>query len=200
MDCAAQGAELLAPHLDEPDLTVLDVGCGGGHFRLSLENRGLEVDYRGLDHSPAMVRTARAALRRQGLDPSIVELGDVRDLRNFACDAVVMINVLSFCPDFREPFTRLAETGARVIVVRDHFSARTEIRYETDGFLDPGFNHLKGYWNRWSRRDATVFLNGLGYDVRFATDDRTGGRVELVVGKPYRWSWLVAEKRPDASG
>jgi SAM-dependent methyltransferase len=195
MDCAAQGAELLAPHLDRPGLRVLDAGCGGGHFRLSLLRRGLAVDYLGLDSSPAMVRTARAALRRQGLAPAMIVLGDLRDFRDLTCDAAAVINVLSFNPDFRQPLDRLACAGTKVLVVRDFFAARTKIRYEIDGYLDPGFNHLKGYWNQWSRTEVADFLEQLGYEVSFVADRRTRGRIELVVDKPYRWSWLVAVKR-----
>jgi SAM-dependent methyltransferase len=45
---------------------VLDVGCGLAHFADHLETEGLEVDYVGVDLSPAMV--ARARERRPTLD------------------------------------------------------------------------------------------------------------------------------------
>jgi SAM-dependent methyltransferase len=49
--------------LQEHDLqgkSVLDVGCGLGHFFEHLRNRGIQVDYVGYDLSPAMVRQCRA--------------------------------------------------------------------------------------------------------------------------------------------
>ncbi|MDR2300647.1 MAG: class I SAM-dependent methyltransferase [Deltaproteobacteria bacterium] len=198
MDCAAQGAELLAPFIKSSQnkrLKLLDVGCGGGHFYHSLKRRGLEVDYRGLDYSPSIVAVARKAFIELGLDPQKIILGDLRDLTGFECDLAAMINVLSFNADFREPLNRLAETGARVLVIRDFFGPKTVITYETDGFLDNGFNHLKGYWNEWSSPEVADCLSALGYQANFLIDKRTQGQTELVVNKPYRWSWLLAEKK-----
>jgi hypothetical protein len=142
-----------------------------------------------------MVRLARRALARKGLDLERIMLGDVRYLHRFSCDVVVMINTLSFNPDFRAPLERLAETGARAIIIRDNFGPKTVVRWETDGYLDSGFNHLKGYWNQWSRREVAAFLEARGFESAFFRDDRTKGRVEMVVDKPYRWSWLVAERK-----
>jgi SAM-dependent methyltransferase len=195
MDCAAQGALLLAPFVDRPKMRLLDVGCGGGHFYHSLTRLRLVVDYFGLDYSPAMVRIARGAFRKLGLNPEKIILGNVCDLRDFDCSLVVMINTLSFNSDFREPLDRLAGTGAKVMVIRDNFGPKTIIKWEVDGFLDPDFNHLKGYWNQWSRHEVADFLDSLGYRTTFVVDSRTKGKTELVVNKPYHWSWLVAEKK-----
>ncbi|MDR2386915.1 MAG: class I SAM-dependent methyltransferase [Deltaproteobacteria bacterium] len=197
MDCAAQGAELLAPFINgqkSKRLKLLDIGCAGGHFYHSLNRRNLEVDYHGLDYSPSIVKMAQKAFQELGLEPSKILLGDLRDLINFSCDLVAMINVLTFNGDFREPLDRLAETGAQAMVIRDFFGPKTIITYERDGFLDEGFNHLKGYWNQWSRSEVSAYLTSLGYKSSFVTDARTQGQTELVVNKAYRWSWLVAEK------
>jgi SAM-dependent methyltransferase len=175
-------------------MKLLDVGCGGGHFYLSLKRLGLEVDYHGLDYSPSIVRIAKSAFKKLALDPSKIILADVCDLKDFQCELVVMINTLSFNADFRRPLDRLIETGAEAIVIRDFFGRKTVVRWETDGFLDPGFNHLKGYWNEWSRTEVTGFLSASGYQTTFVVDSRTKGKPELVVNKPYRWSWLVAHK------
>jgi SAM-dependent methyltransferase len=196
MDCAAQGAELVAPFVTPGRPILLDVGCGGAHFYHSLKRRGLKTDYRGLDSSPSMVKIAKSAFRKLGLDPSKITLGDVRDLKDFRCQIVVMINTLSFNADFRQPLDRLAATGARALIIRDFFASKTIVKYEIDGFLDPGFNHLKGYWNQWSRTEVSKFLSSLGYRSTFVPDTRSKGKIELVVNKPYRWSWLVAEKLP----
>ncbi|MDR0356706.1 MAG: class I SAM-dependent methyltransferase [Deltaproteobacteria bacterium] len=197
MDCAAQGAELLAPLVRQMAFApkLLDVGCGGGHFLHSLKRRGLEVDYYGLDSSPSLIETAQKAFAEQNLDPARLMLGDVSHLCDFSCHLAVMINVLSFNPDFRAPLERLAETGAKALLIRDNFGEGTIIRWETDGFLDPGYNHLKGYWNQWSRKEVGDFLRRRGYKTSFIEDARTKGGLELVVEKPYYWSWLLAEKK-----
>jgi SAM-dependent methyltransferase len=194
MDCAGQGADLLAPYLEKPGRKVLDVGCGGGHFYHSLVRRGFKADYHGLDYSPSIVEVARKSLEKFGLEPAKIKLQDVCDLSGLRFDAVVMINTLSFNPDFRAPLDRLTQTKAKVIVIRDNFGPKTVIKWETDGFLDRGFNHLKGYWNQWSKKEIESFLASLGYSSSFVSDSRTKGKIEMVVGKPYRWSWLVAKR------
>ncbi|MDR1298402.1 MAG: class I SAM-dependent methyltransferase [Deltaproteobacteria bacterium] len=194
MDCARQGAEILAPYLAGERKTVLDVGCGGGHFFNSLSRRGLNFDYFGLDYSPAMIEIARDVFKLRGLDPGAFMLEDVRDLHGFGCQIAVAVNTLSFIADYREPLQRLSDAGAELIVVRDNFGPETEIKWEIDGFLDPGSNHLKGYWNRWSVGETREFLQSLGYDVSQAEDDHCRGRMELVVEKPYHWSWMIAKR------
>src|SRR4051794_37608319 len=41
--------------------SILDLGCGLGHFLGWLKARGIAVDYVGLDITPEMVESARAA-------------------------------------------------------------------------------------------------------------------------------------------
>jgi ubiquinone/menaquinone biosynthesis C-methylase UbiE len=193
MDCARQCAEILAPYLHEPGLRLLDVGCGGGHFYHSLRRRGHDVDYHGLDYSPSIVKIAKKALKKFGVETDAVQLLDVRDLCGCEYDVVVMMNTMSFNADFRDVLDRLCQTKPKVMVIRDNFGPKTVINWEMDGYLDPGHNHLKGYWNQWSKKQVSEFLTSLGYNSSFLVDRRTKGRQELVVGKPYRWSWLVAE-------
>jgi SAM-dependent methyltransferase len=47
-------------HQDEPDVSLLDVGCGYGALLDHVNARGLTVDYRGFDVSEAMIDAARA--------------------------------------------------------------------------------------------------------------------------------------------
>jgi SAM-dependent methyltransferase len=195
MDCAAQAAEILGSLGLPEGSRLLDAGCGAGHFIHSLVKRGMELDYRGLDSSPVAVEAGKGAFRELGLDPGRLELGSIDDLAGRAVDAALFMNVLSFCPDYRRPLDRAASCGARVILVRDNFGEKTEMKWEEDGYLDEGWNHLKGYWNRWSRSGMAGFLDGLGFGCRFIGDRRTGGRPELVVGKPYTWEFLLATRR-----
>jgi len=75
MTCAAQAAEILAP-LVEPGETLLDAGCGGGYYLWSLRDRGIDVEYHGLDFTPEMVGLAREEVApAAGLDPERFRLG-----------------------------------------------------------------------------------------------------------------------------
>ncbi|MDR1578448.1 MAG: class I SAM-dependent methyltransferase [Deltaproteobacteria bacterium] len=207
MDAAAQGAELLAPFIGQPVFggdpenqlvltrpRLLDVGCGGAHFYHSLKKRGLLVDYFGLDSSHKMVGRARKAFEVLGLDPQRILLGAVEDLWERRFELAVVINVLTFCPDFREPLDRLVDAGVKALVIRDNFGPTTTIRWEPDGYLDEGFNHLKGYWNQWGKDEVSLFFQSRGFRTEFVLDRRTQGQVEMVVDKPYHWSWLVASR------
>jgi SAM-dependent methyltransferase len=195
MDCAAQAAEILAGLGLPPGSRLLDMGCGAGHFLHSLRRRGIPMGYLGLDSSPVAVSAGRDAFRELSLDPEMIRLASMDDLRGERADCALFMNVLSFCPDFRRPLDRAAGCGAGHILVRDNFGPETVILWEEDGYLDQGWNHLKGYWNRWSRAEMAGFLEGLGYGCEFIEDRRTGGGTELVVGKPYHWEFLLARRR-----
>jgi len=194
MDASAQAAEILAPFIQKAKTPprLLDAGCGSGYLWHSFTRRGLAVEYHGLDYSPGLIAMGREELGRQGLPPARLQCGRIEDLRGQSFDLVTLINTLSFGPDFREPLYRLSETGAKVILIRDNFGPETVIRWEIDGYLDPGYNHLKAYWNRWSRAEVTAFLAEYGFTATEIADRRTGGQVEMVVDKPYYWSWLMA--------
>jgi SAM-dependent methyltransferase len=58
---------------------ALDLGCGAGHWTISLAQRGWEVT--GVDLVPRAVRAARAGVAKAGVGAEIIE-GDVTDLRN----------------------------------------------------------------------------------------------------------------------
>jgi hypothetical protein len=195
MDSAAQGAGILSSLGLAQGTPLLDGGCAAGHFIHSLIKRDLRFDYHGIDHSPSFIEAGKEAFARLSLDPARLELGSLDDLAGVGYEVAVLINVLSFNPDFRRILGRVIESGAKVIVCRDNFGDKTEILWDVDGFLDPGFNHLKGYWNRWGRVEVEGYLGELGFDVGWIEDNRTKGKVEMVVGKPYTWGFFLARKR-----
>ena len=74
MTCAAQAAEVLGP-LARPGESLLDAGCGGGYYCWSFADRGVELDWHGLDYTPEMIELARTELApRAGLDPERFQL------------------------------------------------------------------------------------------------------------------------------
>ena len=74
----AQEIEFLVGALGlEPEMRVLDVGCGPGRHALALARRGIEVV--GVDLSPEFVRLAGDAAAAEALPAPFVER-DVRDL------------------------------------------------------------------------------------------------------------------------
>ena len=191
MDAARQCADILKP-LAESGEKFLDAGCGSGYLFHSLKKAGLNLDYHGLDYSPSLIALGQEILTGFGLPKEKLQVGRLEDLAAQPFDLIALLNTLTFCPDFRAPLDRLAQTGARIILIRDNFGEETIIRWEEDGFLDPGFNHLKAYWNQWQTSAVKTFLADYGFKVSELCDLRTQGAEELVVGKPYYWSWLLA--------
>jgi SAM-dependent methyltransferase len=194
MDCASQAAEIICSLSLKDSSRILDVGCAAGHFIHSLKKRG-NFSYYGLDYSPSFIKIGKKAYTQLGLDPQRLILESIDDIKGLKADLVLFMNVLSFNPDFRRPIYRAMETGANTILIRDNFGEKTIVRWELDGHLDEGANHLMGYWNEWSRQDMRSYLQDLGYaKVDFIEDIRTGGSIELVVGKPYHWAYVMARK------
>lgn len=200
MDAAAQCAAILAPYIAaaENPPRLLDAGCGSGYLWHSFRRRGLAVEYYGLDYSPSYIEIGRSLLPRYGLEAERLICGRVEDLRGPSFDLAAMLNTLTFCANFREPLHRLMAAGARVIALRDNFGPETVIRWETDGYLDDGYNHLKAYWNRWGLPEVRGFFEEYGYTVTEIADNRVRGGMELVVDKPYYWSWVVAVKEQNS--
>jgi len=197
MDAAAQAAGLLAPFIDGRPAPprLLDAGCGSGYLWHSFRKRGLAVEYYGLDYSPSLIEIGQTIIPQYGLPAARLRCGAIEDLRDQHYDLAALLNTLTFCPDFRQPLDRLIGTGLKVLAIRDNFGEETVIRWEIDGYLDPGFNHLKAYWNQWSVREVAAFLHDYGFAVTEIEDQRVRGRVEMVVDKPYYWSWLLAVRQ-----
>ncbi|UQZ88659.1 class I SAM-dependent methyltransferase [Deltaproteobacteria bacterium Smac51] len=197
MDAAAQCAAILAPHINQAlsPPSFLDAGCGSGYLWHSFKSRGLAMEYHGLDYSPSLIDIGRSILPQYGLPAERLVCGSIEDIHYQNFDLAAMLNTLTFCPDFRQPLDRLVSTGARVIAIRDNFGPETVMRWETDGYLDEGYNHLKAYWNQWNITEVKDFLAEYGYESIELPDRRVNGAMELVVGKPYYWSWLVAVKK-----
>lgn len=196
MDASAQCAEIAAPFIRSRRTPprLLDAGCGGGHLWHSFMKRGLAIEYFGLDYSPSLIDIGREVLPRYGLPAERLTCGAIEDLHGQTYDLAVLLNTLTFCPDYRQPLDRLLGCGPEVLIIRDNFGPETVRRWETDGYLDPGYNHLKAYWNQWRLDEVAAFLTSYGYEASPMEDKRVAGRMEPVVGKPYYWSWLLAVK------
>ena len=194
MDAAAQATEIVLPQLAQGD-TLLDAGCGSGYYYWSFRRRNAGIEYYGLDYSPSLIEIGRRELAADGLPPERLMVGAIEDLAG-SYDAVLCCNTLSWCADFRRPLERLCRAARKFILLRTNLGAETVYRWEEDGFLDDGYNHLKAYWNQYSEGKVTDFMEDMGFDVTPIVDARTNGRMEMVVGKPYFWKFLFGRRRP----
>lgn len=193
-DSVAQARSLLAPHLAR-GMRLLDAGCAAGHAARTLTPMG--VEYFGFDSSPRAIEIARRLL------PDV----PAERLRTMAIEAlppderydvVVSLNTLSYCPAFQAPLEALARAADRWLVIRSSFGDETVVRYLPDVLLEPGFQHLRAYFNIYSRREVEAFLDAEGFRVRWVPDrrqqQRFGGEPEVVGGIPLPAEFLFAER------
>jgi len=110
--------------------TVLDVGCGMGHFYPILMKEKPEADYRGADNSKEMLNKAREYFPDSA---DLFEEGDIYDLSSTDnADTVVCISVLLHLPEIAAPIEQLWSKAEKELIV----ATRTD---------DEGFLHLRPY-------------------------------------------------------
>jgi SAM-dependent methyltransferase len=191
MTAHAQAAELLASRL-RPGDTLLDAGCGSGYFWHSLRDRGLAVEYFGVDAAPSLIAIGRRTLPAFGLGAERLRVLRVEDLDG-EVDHVVCINVLSNIDNYHRPLERLLKMARRTLVLRESMKQGSEYHYVADRHLDPGVD-LKVHVNHYDRDEICRFVEAYGFRVELITDRRTAGASELVIGHPHYWMFLVADK------
>jgi SAM-dependent methyltransferase len=97
---------------DFPDArTLLDVGCGSGHFTAWLEGSGLSPI--GLDRAPGMLRALHG--RRPGL-PVLLADAHALPIRDRAVDLVVFVATLEFVDDPRRALAEAMRVARQGVV------------------------------------------------------------------------------------
>jgi SAM-dependent methyltransferase len=95
--------------------SVLDVGCGTGHFAVWLQRRSLDVI--GLDRSPAMLAELR---RRHAALPVVVGDAGCLPVRSGAVDVALLVTTLEFVERPEAALTeavRVAQRGLILVVL-----------------------------------------------------------------------------------
>ena len=194
MTCAAQAAEILGARVS-PGETLLDAGCGGGYYYWSFANRGISVDYSGIDYTPEMIALARAEMcPRAGLDPGCFALDAIENLdREY--DTILCFNVLTNNPHYALPLERLLKCAHRRVLLRESLGDTLVTRYTADAYLDEGKQHIRVYHNTYPIDEVTAFMEDHGFTVSRIRDRRSQDGVEMVVDIPHQWRILLAERR-----
>jgi len=194
MTCAAQAAEILAERIT-PGETLLDAGCGGGYYYWSFLNRGVKVEYYGLDYTPEMIGLAREEMgARAGLAPDRFILGAIENLdREF--DNILCFNVLTNSPHYALPLERLLRCAGRRIFIRESLGDALAIRYTPDPYLDEDKRHIRVYHNTYPIDEVQAFMEEFGFSVTRIRDRHSRDGVEVVVGIPHHWRILLGERK-----
>lgn len=194
MTCAAQAAELLSPLIQAND-SLLDAGCGTGHFFHSLRRRSIPAQYYGIDSTPSFVEVGRRELARFGLAPDRLVAAAIEDVSG-SFDHVVCMNVLSNIDNYHRPLERLLLLSRKNLILRESIKDGGEYRYVRDRYLDPEVD-LKVHVNSYDRGEILSFIEGYGFEAREIPDRRTEGRPELVIDHPHYWTFIVAHRRQE---
>jgi SAM-dependent methyltransferase len=123
---SAKAAALLLKAIIQPKDTVIDVGCGAGHYLRSLR-RELDVpfEYTGIDATAGYVALAKQAWA--GDAHARFETGDIFDLpfADNTFDLVISCNLLLHLPSIRVPFRELVRVARRNVLVRTLIGERS---------------------------------------------------------------------------
>jgi SAM-dependent methyltransferase len=195
MTCAAQAAQILAGRV-VPGETLLDAGCGGGYYLWSLRDRGVDVEYHGIDFTPEMIELARSELApRAEIDPGHFRLQALEELaEDERYDTVLCFNVLTNSPHFALPLERLLRAARKRILLRESMGDALIVRYTADPYLDDGKRHIRVYHNQYPLGEVRSLMEAEGFEVTQLRDERSGDGVEMVVDIPHRWRILLGER------
>lgn len=149
-----------------PGETILDVGCGAGHYLRSLRRElGPDVAYTGADATRNYVELARKAFADDA--KATFEQADIFNLpfADGSYDIVMCNNVLLHLPSIAKPLTELVRVARRALVIRMLCGDRTflirDVRPgnpEIDANGEPtSFNHF----NIYSRAYVSSVLEAL---------------------------------------
>lgn len=160
----------------QPGDNVLDVGCGTGHYLVSLR-REIEgrFDYTGVDATTGYVELAQKAFAG---DPAArFDCADIYSLpfATASFDIVVCSNVLPCLPDLVKPLRELVRVTRRIILIRLLCSERTylirDVHPDDPDLDESGEPHAFNYFNIYSRRYVAHVLKQIPDIASYAIED-----------------------------
>jgi ubiquinone/menaquinone biosynthesis C-methylase UbiE len=144
--------------------TILDVGCGAGHYLVSLRREmGPSLNYTGADATPKYIELAREAFAKDA--NASFEDADIFNLpfADESFDIVVCNNVLLHLPSIARPLQELVRVGRRLLIVRMLCGDRTfivqDVWNETPELNDDGIPTKFNYFNIYSQNSVRQYLS-----------------------------------------
>ena len=133
----AEVARFIQEKLSDDDW-VIDYGCAHGHFTNYLAHEFSNIDFTGIDVSPAAVKTAKDKASEMELSNANYYLGDWLDRHNLPnhpkqCDLLVLGEILEHVPDpvaFMEVVKE--RVGSVPVVITTPFGPWEEMSYKRD--------------------------------------------------------------------
>jgi ubiquinone/menaquinone biosynthesis C-methylase UbiE len=174
MESSKAAARRVSKHL-RPGDSVLDVGCGAGHYLRSLRLAAASpFRYTGVDLTPAYIDLARKAFAGdQDVDLMVGNVFNLpHDDRVF--DVAMSNNVLLHLPSIATPLRELCRVTRRHVVVRTLIGDRSflirEVRRSDNEFDAEGEPREYNWYNIWSRAYVSQLLGGIDRVQRFSIE------------------------------
>lgn len=177
MECAKATTRYLMNEVSAGD-TILDVGCGCGHYLPTLQRvLGVPFHYTGIDPTEHYIRLARQTFA--GENRVRFEVGDVYHLpchkRSF--NIVICANLLLHLPTISQPLSELCRVASKFVLVRTLVGDRSfivkEVRKksaesenahqaaQSDEFDDGGSPRIFCYYNIYSASYIEFILENI---------------------------------------
>jgi ubiquinone/menaquinone biosynthesis C-methylase UbiE len=161
----------------KPGMSVLDIGCGVGHFFPALNKFG-KIDYLGIDVTKSYIERAKRIFK--DVKNAKFQVGDIFDLKlNKEFDTVICYMVLPFIPDYKKALDELSKVTKKDLFIRLLLSPGHT--YIIKRYLDEKkFN----YYNIYYEKEFVEYLNKIGFEDVKVYDDE----FNLKMNKVDEWS------------
>lgn len=132
MESSKALAKIIQPYLEEGD-RIGDIGCGGGHYLRSLDNKATKkFHYVGVDQTAYYIQKANEAFSNQTnenafrISTSFIQ-GDIFSipLENEAVEIAICNNVLLHLPSIKKPLSELIRIAKKTVIIRALFGEHT---------------------------------------------------------------------------
>jgi ubiquinone/menaquinone biosynthesis C-methylase UbiE len=212
MESTKQLVELVR-EIYEPEMRILDVGCGPGHYYRGLRQIDPSVNYTGLDATKVYIEFAKDTFSGTSAKFHVGDIFDIPDeLGKF--DIVFCCNVILHLPDFRVPLKNLLKVCKKHCFIRTLISDNTYLHKFVIGNEFDEMNNPKKfiYQNTYSFELMKSYVDSLGeYSVESIEDTfdptvlagefhtvkkKSPGATRIVDGLQvsgnllFEWKWL----------
>ncbi|ALE38961.1 class I SAM-dependent methyltransferase [Leptospira interrogans] len=212
-----ESAKSLAKILDstyKKGMKILDVGCGPGHFLVSLRKRiDSEIDYTGYDFTQKYVDMANDHFKGSAK----FYQGEVSDIKfeDATFDIVMCNNVLLHLPpNLKKPLSELIRVSKKLTIVRTLFGKGNyivkDVNYEEE-FNEDLESQKYLYYNIYTTEYVTKLLskipnisfkiiednNFIEFDNRTECGElatRTVGNLQISGNIVFDWRYIIIEK------
>jgi ubiquinone/menaquinone biosynthesis C-methylase UbiE len=187
MESSKALAKIIQPYLEEGD-KIGDIGCGGGHYLRSLDNKATKkFHYVGVDQTAYYIQKANEAFTKKEnknelrLTTNFIQ-GDIFSipLNNNEVDVTICNNVLLHLPSIEKPLTELLRITKKTVIIRaligDH-TLRIKQVHKSEEFDDNGEPLHFHFHNIYSKAyiESILVRNGIEKfhffeDTDFQTD------------------------------